>query len=115
MIKEKLQKLKKSKIVIILLLFCAIIFFWGTISVQAVDDDEASDYSFYTLASNMSMALSTVAADTENSDAVEKMFKGLYPSSAGGVLGYPDKTTSRGVSGLFGYYNVHLLVPYTLK
>ena len=63
----------------------------------------------------MSMALSTVAADTENGNAVVNMFAELSPSSAGGVLGYPDKTTSRGVSGLFGYYNVHLLVPYTLK
>ena len=80
-----------------------------------MDDDEASDYSFYTLASNMSMTLSTVAADTENGNAVVSMFYGLSPSSAGGILGYPDKTTSRGVSGLFGYYNVHLLVPYTLK
>ena len=63
----------------------------------------------------MSMALSTAAADIESSTAVKDMFAGLSPSSAGGVLGYPDKTTSRGVSGLFGYYNVHLLVPYTLK
>lgn len=115
MIKEKLQKLKKSNLVIILLLICTTVLVWGTISVQAVDDDEASDYSFYTLASNMSMALSTAAADIESSTAVKDMFAGLSPSSAGGVLGYPDKTTSRGVSGLFGYYNVHLLVPYTLK
>lgn len=115
MIKRKLHKLNKSKLVIFLLIICAVIFAWGTISAQAVDDDEASDYSFYTLSSNMSMALSTVAADTENGNAINSMFDGLYPSAAGGVLGYPDKTTSRGVSGLFGYYNVHLLVPYTLK
>lgn len=115
MIKGKLHKLKKSKLVIMLLSICAVIFAWGTISVHAVDDDEASDYSFYTLASNMSMTLSTVAADTENGNAVVSMFYGLSPSSAGGILRYPDKTTSRGVSGLFGYYNVHLLVPYTLK
>ena len=113
MIKEKLQKLKKSRLIIILLLICAIMFTWGTISVHAVDDDEASDYSFYTLASNMSMALSTVAADTENGNAVVNMFAELSPSSAGGVLGYPDKTTSRGVSGLFGSYNSNSSISYS--
>ena len=112
-IKQKLQNLKKSKFVIILLLICVAVFVWGTISVQAVDDDEASDYSFYTLASNMSMALSTVAADTENGNAVVSMFYGLSPSSAGGILGYPDKTTSRGVSGLFGAYNSNSSISYS--
>ena len=112
-IKQKLQNLKKSKFVIILLLICVAVFVWGTISAQAVDDDEASDYSFYTLSSNMSMALSTVAADTENGNAIISMFDGLYPSAAGGVLGYPDKITSRGVSGLFGSYNSNSSISYS--
>ena len=115
MVKKELQKSNKSKFVLTTILLIIITYICCMVSVKAVDDDEASDYSFYTLSSNMSMALSTIAADTQNANAVVNMFSGLYPSAAGGVLGYPDKTSSRGVSGLFGSYNVHLLVTYTLK
>ena len=72
----------------------------GNIS-YAADADEASDYSFYMLASNMSAALSTFVADRDNPSALTDNLNGLYPSAAGGVLGYVDPSV-RATLGLSG-------------
>ena len=68
---------------------------------QVADADEASDYSFYMLASNMSAALSMFVADPDNPSALTDNFNGLYPSAAGGVLGYVDPSV-RATLGLSG-------------
>ena len=112
-----MKKRQRIKGIACMLLLVILVNTVGIIPVQAVDDDdEASDYSFYTLASVASTALSTMAADTKNDDTLQDKFgNGLNPSSAGGLLGYPDDTKARGVEGMFASVISTSSVSYNYK
>jgi len=74
----------------------------ATVSVSAssetTDDDEASDYSFYHLASVAATTLSDVKASTDLS--MDSVFGTIPSNAAGGLLGYADSDTSKGIVGL---------------
>ena len=114
--REKFKGVQRSYIkifVCMLMLILVVNTYAGNIS-YAADADEASDYSFYMLASNMSAALSTFAADPNDNKAMKIAFEGLYPSAAGGVLGYVD-TSVRGVYGLSGTATSNAATSYSYK
>ena len=102
------------KVFICMLISILVINIFADSTSQAADADEASDYSFYMLASNMSAALSTFAADPAGGDVLTNAFQGLYPSAAGGVLGYVD-TSVRGVYGLSGTATSNAATSYSYK
>lgn len=97
-INKRQRKRYIFKATAIIMLFVVTIFFCMTLFVKA-DNDAPSDYSFYTLTSIASSALSSCAASPE-SDSLQTHFgNGLNASSAGGVLGYTDTSKDTGIIG----------------
>lgn len=93
--KQHFKRYKWTKILIAFVLIFTIVF--GTISYSKADTP--TDYSFYTLSSVATSALSSCTGSSDSS-MMEKFKGGLNPNSAGGLLGYQDTTKSTGIIGL---------------
>ncbi len=90
--------IKRYGITKILIAFALIItIFLGSISYSKAD--APTDYSFYTLSSVATSALSSCAGSSD-STMMDKFKLGVNPNSAGGLLGYQDTTKSTGIIGL---------------
>ena len=61
----------------------------------------ASDYSFYQLASTLAGTLSTTLGERDAQTNLSTRFSSITTDSAGGLLAYTDKDNTRGIWGMF--------------
>lgn len=89
----RLDRYSLTKMIIAFTLVITIV--TGTVSVSRAE--APTDYSFYTLASVATAALSSCASDNNLMSTI--FGQGLNVNSAGGVLGYQDSSKSTGIIG----------------
>ena len=91
--KNNRKHIQQKAVALVLLMFMLVTATTGAMAANGTTDDEgnASDYSFATMSSTASGALSTAMGDADNAaDAVSSQFGKVTASSAGGLLGFTE-------------------------